>query len=524
MRYARYELPSLSKIVREGIYLRSRTDGRYLLLRGVCFGANAKYAPFLAIEKDTDWPRLDPYLKILRACGFNVLRLAFSWEALEPTCDPKTPKYDKAYLKAFFKVAERLSEYGFLIFIDVHQDLLQTAYGGDGFPHWIKEDGAQDGATMLNTPLWGLNYIMNKGLRRSLTQFWKNDITNSRVNPPLVHFPARDRLLDVISVLAEQSAQNERIIGIEVVNEPHPAELNAEKFESEFLPEFYKQAIDRVRKYSADLFVMVSPQSDWNANLRENKHYQTDLAIGEETDDRLIFAFHYYDSLLTGLHGLHFHDRKREEYMEAMQLGVQSAKERGIVPFLTEFGSRQNWLKTVTRRHMHWHFEAVERALVHATYWNVSLYNTKQNRDGFMREDFSLFDHHLRPRNLDLATRPYPIAWSAKPSGLSYNDRVRTFECSMQGRAVAAPTVIYLPFTKQVHKYVPHPYSSGFKVYYGSGKEHCRVTFLPNENQLKLTLDPTAESHHIMIVPQDEFIIANREQLVFECGPGGTPV
>jgi len=513
---ASYVLPAVTEMYRDGIHLRQKEDGRYLLLRGVCLGPNAKYAPFLPIERESDWPKFEPYLRLLLACGFYTLRLAFSWEALEPTCDPVNPQFNLDYLDAFTRIVDRLTAFGFLIYIDIHQDLVQAAYGGNGFPPWVKEDGAEDGAFMMNTSLWGLNYVMNKGLRRTFTHFWKNDLTNTRVDPPLIHFPVRDRLLDVIELLAERCALNERVFGIEIINEPHPAELPTEDFESHLLSQFYEEARLRIRKHSNAIFVIVSPQSDWNVNLREDKNYRSLLTASSKDDDRISFGYHYYDSLMTGLQGLHFHDRKREEYMAAIDLGVQHSRGRGLVPFLTEFGSRQNWIKHVTRRHMHWHFEAVERAMVHATYWNVNFYNTKKNRDGFMREDFSLLSWDLKPRNLDIAVRPYPIAASAKPHNFFFNDRTRVFDMTLSGPSSDAETVLYVPFSRRAHELVPVHYPQGFKVYYGAGRISSRVTALPESNQLHIKLDPIATTHHLMIVPTEEHIIANKEQLIFE--------
>ncbi len=515
-RLSPYILPAISNIVRDGIHLRDKNDGRYLLLRGVCLGPNAKYAPFLPIEREEDWPKFEPYLKLLLACGFYTLRLAFSWEALEPTCDPVTPKFDLNYFEKFFRIVDRLSDFGFMLYVDIHQDLLQPAYGGNGFPTWVKQDGAADGAIMMNTALWGLNYVMNKGLRRTFTQFWRNDLTNSRIDPPLVHFKVRDRLLQVVEFLAERCAKNERIFGLEIINEPHPAELPDDTFEAGLLSDFYDEGLLRIRKYSDQLFVIVSPQSDWNANLREDKNYRSNLRASSKDDDRISFGYHYYDSLMTGLLGLHFHERKREEYWEAIELGVKHSRAKGLVPFLTEFGSRQNWINHVTRKHMHWHFEAVERSMVHATYWNVNFYNTKANRDGFMREDFSLLDWDLRPRNLDIATRPYPVAASAKPANFSFNDRTRVFEMTLTGLPTDANTVLYVPFSERAHRLAPVHYPNGFKIYYGAGKTSAKVVAFPEFNQLHIRLDPIATTHHIMIVPTEEHVIANQQQLIFE--------
>ena len=318
-------------------------------------------------------------------------------------------------------------------------------------------EGAKEHSIFRNTPLWGLNYVLNRHLRKTFTEFWQNDLTNSRNVPPLRHFAVRDRFLDCIERIAEQAALNDRVLAIEIFNEPHPAMLQDRKFEEEILPAFYGAALERIRRHSSNLYAFVSPQSDWNVNVRADKRYESYISRFKD-DSRVAFAYHYYDSLLTGLHGLHFHDAKRDEYVEAQRIGVEQARRKGMLPFLTEFGTRQNWRSSIVRQHMNWQFESVERSLTNATYWNVNLYNTESERDGFMREDFSLIDHDLAARNLDIATRPYVMSASAEPTQMHFNIRTKEFEVTLQGDPTPNETVIYVP-AAQLHPLQPVHYT-----------------------------------------------------------------
>lgn len=510
-----YSIPPVSELYREGKHVRSRLDGRYIMFRGVCFGPVAKLDPYLPFRKREDFQKFEPYLDLLLSCGFTTLRLAFIWHALEPTCDTEQPVYQENYADDFFYFVERLGKKGFTTFIDVHQDLVTSEFGGGGLPRWIKQDGKSNTGLMLNTPLWGINYVFNKALRKTFTHFWKNDLTNSEEG--LVNFKVLDRYCDMIEYVAKRASCIPHVLGIEVINEPHPAELESESFEAGVLSDLYRECIARIRKHSKDLFIMLSPQSDWNVNVRIDKNYRSHLTVDESNDDRLIFAYHYYDGKLTALHGLHFDDSKRPEYADAMAIGVREAERRGMVPFLTEFGSRQNWMRNVTRRHMHWHYEAIERSAVHATYWNVNLYNTEETRDGFMQEDFSLLDHRLEPRNLDLAVRPYPLASSAEPVHIHYNDHSHSFELVLKGGTSNGPTVIYLPYTPDALGHMPAQYREGFKVYYdGAAANGTRAQFLPEANQLHVWLDPMIEEHRIMIISRDRSIASGQARLVLE--------
>ena len=491
--------PPTNRILSEDNRLRSAERyARYLVLRGVNFGPSAKLPPYLPFRSREDWEKYETYVDLLIACGFTVLRIPFIWFAFEPTCNPDQPEYNEQYLEDFFYFIRRFAEKGFLIIIDLHQDLVGRAFGGNGMPDWVLSEGARQFSVMNNTALWGLNYVFNRHLRKTFTEFWSNDLTNPVNDPPLLHFPVLDRYLEMVDRIAEEAAKIDRVFGIEIFNEPHPARVNNVKFEEEILPAFYSNAIERIRKHSSDLFALVSPQSDWNVNIREDKFYNSHL-LNLGSDKRVVFAYHYYDSALTGLYGMLFNDAKREEYHDAQRVGIIRGREKGMVPFLTEFGTRQNWLTSIVRRHMNWQYEGVEAASVHATYWNVNLYNTRESYDGFMKEDFSLLgpgDDLLSPmpRNLDVATRPYVQMASAEPVHQHFNLRTKEYELVLRGKAVGTlPTVIYIP-SLRLHPLQPVHYPDGFETQYNG--------ILDSEfadNQLSITLDSEIELHEIVI-------------------------
>ena len=156
-------------------WLRSARDGRYLLLRGVCFGPSAKLPPYLPFRIPEDWKKYETYVDLLLTCGFTTLRIPFLWSAFEPTCDPIEPQYNEDYLTQFFHYITLFTEKGFLILIDLHQDLVGKAFGGGGMPDWVKSEGTKNLSFMRGTPLWGLNYVFNPHLRKTFTDFWSND-------------------------------------------------------------------------------------------------------------------------------------------------------------------------------------------------------------------------------------------------------------------------------------------------------------------------------------------------------------
>ena len=88
-------------------------------------------------------------------------------------------------------------------------------------------------------------------------------------------------------------------------------------------------------------------------------------------------------------------------------------KERGLIPFLTEFGGFQE--AEDVGEYLNLQYEQIEANLLNATYWNYDLYHTSEGKDNWNLENYSLLGPNRTPRNLDVVARPYPMRSSAKP-------------------------------------------------------------------------------------------------------------
>ena len=69
---------------------------------------------------------------------------------------------------------------------------------------------------------------------------------------------------------------------------------------------------------------------------------------------------------------------------------------------------------------MNLQFVQIETFLLNSTYWNYDLYNTREGKDNWNLENFSLLGPNRTPRNLDIVARPYPIRSSAEPNLLFF--------------------------------------------------------------------------------------------------------
>ena len=95
---------------------------------------------------------------------------------------------------------------------------------------------------------------------------------------------------------------------------------------------------------------------------------------------------------------------------------------------------------------MNLEYEQIEAYLLNATYWNYDLYHTKEGKDNWNLENYSLLGPSRTPRNLDAVARPYPMRSSAEPVLLFFDIKSKYSTIVLKGKVVEAPTVIYIPF------------------------------------------------------------------------------
>ncbi len=264
-------------------------QGRYLLFRGVNFGSRTKLAPYLPIAplKTKNLSQLNlkeeinsvkPELDRLGDVGFNIVRLLISWKAIEPrpntNLDELLPE-GKQYLTYVKEIIDELYVRNLYVFLDFHQDVAHEVYGGDGFPDWalaVDKENKLPEPSNLRDKKWMLKYVTNKSLKKTLTSFWRNDLTNINGENKLENFPVRTHLEKTIGQTARffrslnDGEGHPAILGIEPFNEPHPAGLPKEQFEGELLVDYYRNVDSEIRKYDPDVFVFVEPRVDWTTD------------------------------------------------------------------------------------------------------------------------------------------------------------------------------------------------------------------------------------------------------------------
>ncbi len=270
-------------------------QGRYLLFRGVNFASRTKLAPYLPIAPletknlsqlnlKQEIKSVEPELDRLKDMGFNIVRLLISWKAIEPrpntNLDELLPE-GKQYLTCMKEIIDELYARNLYVFLDFHQDIAHELYGGDGFPDWAL---ATDREHHLPEPSkfrdkkWMIKYVTNKSVKNTLTSFWRNDLTHiGEGENKLEHFPVRTHLEKTIGQTAKffrslnNGAGHPAILGIEPFNEPNPVGLPKEKFEQDFLVDYYRNVDSEIRKFDPDLFIFMEPNVGWTIPSSSDK-------------------------------------------------------------------------------------------------------------------------------------------------------------------------------------------------------------------------------------------------------------
>jgi hypothetical protein len=450
------------------------------------------------VEKDLD------HLKDL---GFNVIRLLIMWKALEPVPNPHLDQLlpeAKKYLEMIKVIIDKLHERRLYVILDFHQDIAHEICGGDGFPDWALATG--EFHLPINRPLleiqkrtWYLSYYTNHLVKLTLTSFWNNNLNNIEFS--LKNYPVRTHLEKTIGQTVKYLGQLYKdvegpiIIGVEAFNEPHQVGLDMKDFESRFLREFYINVLNEIRKVDDKIFIFIEPRADWNVNLLPSLGSVADLTeepllkeielsnieknlifnrseistflpidnkFLESFEKQGIFSFHYYDPQTISRSLINTPDdmnQKKIAWPSLFQKMKKEAVVRNLIPFLTEFGGSQDWknLETdleptevykreQTRAYMDLQFKQIEDFLLNSVYWNFDLYNTKDEKDNWNLENFSLLGPNRSPRNFDIVARPYPICSSARPKLLLFDLKSKYATIMLEGQVQKErPTIIYIP-------------------------------------------------------------------------------
>ena len=148
----------------------------------------------------------------LDAIGMNAVRVGVIWKALEP----EPGLFNEAYVDHIEETVEMLGSHGIASLIDMHQDMYNEGFEGEGAPDWAVE------AEGLTDPHDGFpgNYLFNPALGAAMENFWDN-------SPGPDGIGLQEYWAGAWRYLADHLANLASILGFELWNEPFPGRKEA---------------------------------------------------------------------------------------------------------------------------------------------------------------------------------------------------------------------------------------------------------------------------------------------------------
>ena len=433
-------------IWKSGSWFRDE-DKRFVLFRGVNFGSRSKMPPYLPIapldvhelsqldlKKEIESVRSG--LDLMKNLGFNIIRLLVSWKAIEPRPNPNLDELlpeGRKYLEYMKEIIDELYARNLYVILDFHQDIANEVYGGDGFPDWavaIDEEHEKPKAPTKPDKKWQFKYMINKSLKETLKSFWVNDLTN--LDEGLKNYPVRTHLEKTIGQTVKffkslnGGLGHPGILAVEPFNEPHPNTIPKKEFEINNLMEYYRNVNSEIEKFDKSLFIFIEPRVDWimptdtggmpakygASPLEVKSNFGMDFIKNVMVDKKIVtkkletylpsnlssisrfgnngvLSFHYYDTMAVASSFVKIPESLYTYKIEFPMLFVQlaqAATERGLIPFITEFGAFQE--AEQIREYLDLQYNQIEAFLLNATIWNYDLYNTQEGKDNWNYENY----------------------------------------------------------------------------------------------------------------------------------------
>ncbi|MFZ6182069.1 cellulase family glycosylhydrolase [Nannocystis pusilla] len=390
--------------------------GRDVLLRGVNTGGRSKWAPFVPFPIDAEAEQAaftaeaEQFFARLSGWGVNVVRLLFSWEALEPT----PGQYDARYLDRYAAMVDVAWSHGLRVVVDFHQDIYTSTYCGDGFPPWtLPQDPPPEPHTCPDAD-WGLKYVLDGDVRAAFDRFWAGEDD------------LHAKFFAMWGQMIAKVGDHPGVVGLEILNEPGSGTAgDVAAWKHETLNPFHTEAVAQLRALAGDelLILFNNPGTD-AVGFQPIEHVRPE-------GSGLVYAAHMYDpGLVKGLPAVGL---MPEPFLDSI---ADFAAAEGLGVLIGEFGyghgatGAEEWLA---------------RALAHmdARRLSATLWECSQNEVAWNEEDLSVLEADGSERDtLDVFVRPYLRAVAGTDSAFAWDQKTATASWTGDGgiSEIALPT------------------------------------------------------------------------------------
>jgi endoglycosylceramidase len=406
--------------------------------------------------------------------GFNCIRLGIIWDGLEP----EPGKYNEAYLEEIDRRIQWAAENDLYVYLDMHQDLYGAKYS-DGAPDWATLD---EGQPHYTGAVWSDSYLISPAVQTAFDNFWKNTPASDGIG-------IQDHYANLWKHLAERYANNNTIIGYDIMNEPFmgssaqqvlPMMLGAYAMvlaeetgqvppSAEELGAIWADEASRIEalefiatrdKYARVVDAVYELSADFEKNHLQPMYQKVADAIRSVDMHHILFFNHNYfvnTGVSTALEATTLPDGSRDPNVAYAAHGydlVVDTKEvenpsyervEFIFERVAESGKRMNMPVLVGE----WGaFHGKSAKMVETARHLVNLFEDHRFSNTYWAFYSDIADY---PYFQEAIIRPYPQYISGKLLAYDYDFESGAFSCSWEeNMGVKAPTVIYVPNLKEL--------------------------------------------------------------------------
>ena len=487
------------------------SQGRVVFLHGV--DAVYKRKPFeLYTDPAKPWNFSASDASLMARLGFDVVRLGMTWSGLEPgkanandpaICDPGKPTNPHQlnlttldrYLTHLKQTVDLLGRYHIFTILDMHQDVYNQAFDGEGAPSWAV---CTNHVAMTDPPgRWSGEYSTTAA-RVAFGHFWNNDVRGD----------LQGQYDQVWGYVAKAFRGDAWVIGYDPFNEPYSTSLvpyRGEHFDAQLQCFYTGTKYIKIQLTGAP--TLHCPRNDPASGVvptilandpshlvfDEPDNYGTSgyvTFLGPMRLRNLVYNVHLYcgaRSPVTGnptnvslcasqaARSLGKRYRDRPEMASHTQPG-------GPAWLVTEFGATSSaaYLASVTA--------LMDDEQVGWIYWSWKYYG---DPTGSAAESLVMSDGRLKA-TARVLSRTYPEAVAGRPISFDYAPGTDVFHLAYTpNHRIQAPTVVFVP--TQIH--YPRGYCAevtGGRVTSAAGSDLLEVTNARTGRLVTVTVEPGA--------------------------------
>lgn len=427
-------------------------DGRSLTFRG--FGAKTA---------DPESHFSEDLLKAGADRGFNLIRLSFFWDELEPA----QGVWNEEYLDEMEVVLDRAEQYGYRVIVAMHQDVFGPAFGSRGIPEWATRTG---GAAFEPQESWLLDY-MQPAVQNAFEALYEDE-------------DLRQAQIDMWVKVVNRLKGHPSLFGYDLFNEPFGKIREGEdlfgaaaRVEREQLTPMYQRLTDAIVPLDAASWIFIEPPNLNSLGIP--------TSLGRVNGPRVALYPHMYNS---AIESATYHPGGKFEYdhafFDSWKKAVMPYPLREKIPMLVgEWGVAKPEFDGMAE-----FLVSSGRTLDEATSSGWTMYSA------CFGGGYCTFDAEGNDRTgIKEMFQPYGRAIAGAVTSTLWDNDANVLRLRYRDSAAEGPTEIYVPEALR--------YAGGFEIRVSGVKEPVDFDWNTETEVASVSVEDNGSDHAICVVP-----------------------